>query len=276
MKRKFIDQLGNSVAVPFPPKRIISLVPSQTELLFDLGLNVEIIGITKFCIHPHEQVQTKTRIGGTKNLNLEKIRALQPDLIIGNKEENERGDIEILQKEFPVWMSDNFNLEDAMDMIQKIGELTDRGPEAAYLIHLINSGFGDLQQLALEKKLTQQTLYMIWRKPFMAVGRNTFIDDMLRKIGLQNVIVTSRYPALEVEELATLKPDLVLLSSEPYPFKDKDVEEFQQIFPTARVLIVDGEMFSWYGSRLVKAVGYLFQLQQQLFIHPVALGPKKD
>lgn len=264
MKRTFTDQLGNSISLDFPPKRIISLVPSQTELLFDLGLDIEIVGVTKFCIHPKERVQDKTKIGGTKKLNMNKIRLLKPDLIIGNKEENEKADIEALQLEFPVWMSDIFSLNDATDMIHRIGELTDRSPEAAYLIHLINAGFGDLKKLAIEKSVSQKALYMIWKKPFMAAGRNTFIDDVLRSIGLQNVVVVARYPMLEVEEFSGLKPDLVLLSSEPYPFKQENIEEFEHLLPNSRVLVVDGEMFSWYGSRLVKAVEYLFELQKQL------------
>ena len=276
MKRIFIDQLNRAVTLDFPPKRIVSLVPSQTELLFELGLNTEIVGITKFCIHPEEKVQGKSKIGGTKKLDLEKIRSLKPDLIIGNKEENERADIEELEKEFPVWMSDIFNLEDALDMITQVGELTNRSPEAGYLVHLITAGFKDLQQLALEKRISQSVLYMIWKKPLMSSGRNTFIDDVLRKIGLTNVLETTRYPMLETYMLTRLKPDLVFLSSEPYPFKEKDVEQFQELLPNSRVLIVDGEMFSWYGSRLVKAVEYLFNLQNQLSEHSGEIKHKKD
>lgn len=264
MKKIFTDQLDNRIAFAFPPKRIISLVPSQTELLFDLGLDIEIVGVTKFCIHPKEKVNAKTKIGGTKKLDLDKIRSLKPDLIIGNKEENEKSDIETLQQEFPVWMSDIINLEDAKEMIHRIGELTDRSPEAAYLIHLIHAGFQDLQKLALEKRISQKVLYMIWKKPFMAAGRNTFIDDVLRRVGLQNVLGESRYPMLDAVDISVLKPDLVFLSSEPYPFKEKNVEEFRSLLPESSVLIVDGEMFSWYGSRLVKAIGYLFDLQKQL------------
>lgn len=276
MKKIFVDQLGNSVAIDFPPKRIISLVPSQTELLFDLGLDVEIIGVTKFCIHPQEKAQAKTKIGGTKKLDLNKIRSLKPDLIIGNKEENEKADIVALQQEFPVWMSDIVNLEDAKDMIQRIGELTNRSPEATYLTHLINAGFRDLQQLALEKMISQKVLYMIWKKPFMAAGRDTFIDDVLRSVGLQNVLEASRYPMLAADDISGLKPELVLLSSEPYPFKEKNVEEFRHLLPGCRVLIVDGEMFSWYGSRLVKAIGYLFDLQKQLSKEASSQALKKD
>ncbi len=264
MMRTFTDQLGNSVSFNFPPKKIVSLVPSQTELLFDLGMDPEITGVTKFCIHPENKVHSKMKIGGTKKLNLEMIRALKPDLIIGNKEENERTDIEALQSEFPVWISNILSLEDALEMITRIGDLVDRAPEAAYLNHLINAGFNDLQVLATEKRIDKSVLYLIWKKPFMAAGRQTYIDDILRRIGLINVVSQVRYPSLDNRASEAGGPDLVLLSSEPYPFKEKDVDEFKLLFPSAEIMIVDGEMFSWYGSRLVKAVEYLYYLQQRI------------
>ena len=264
MQRIFVDQLGREVSVNYPPKRIVSIVPSQTELLFELGLDDEIIGITKFCIHPIEKFATRAKVGGTKKLRIDEIRRLQPDLIIGNKEENTQSEIELLMQEFPVWMSDICNLDDAMKTIQLIGEMVDRGPEAAYLNHLINAGFTDLQTLALNHGINQSVAYVIWKDPYMFAGRNTFIDDVLRKIGLNNAIVTDRYPSLSLEEFKALNCELVFLSSEPYPFKKKHIEELQLLLPKAKILLVDGEMFSWYGSRLIKAVQYLFNFQQQL------------
>ncbi|RZL44030.1 MAG: cobalamin-binding protein [Pedobacter sp.] len=264
MQKNFTDQLGNQVTFNYPPKRIVSIVPSQTELLFDLGLDDEVIAITKFCIHPIEKFAAKTKIGGTKKLLIEKIRDLKPDLIIGNKEENTQGEIELLMQEFPVWMSDISNLEEAMVTISQIGELVNREPEAAYLNHLINAGFTDLQTLAVEKNINQTVAYLIWKDPYMVAGKKTFIDDILRKIGLQNVIKQSRYPELDLFELQTLNPKLIFLSSEPYPFKQKHIDEIQSALPNAKVMLVDGEMFSWYGSRLVKAVQYFFEFQDEL------------
>lgn len=264
MQRKFTDQLGRAITINYPPKRIISIVPSQTELLFELGLDDEVIGITKFCTHPIEKFATRAKVGGTKKLRIDEIRRLQPDLIIGNKEENTQSEIELLMQEFPVWMSDIYNLDDAMETIQLIGEMVDRGPEAAYLNHLINAGFTDLQTLALNRGINQSVAYVIWKDPYMFAGRNTFIDDVLRRIGLNNAIATERYPALSLEELKALNCELVFLSSEPYPFKKKHIEELQFILPKAKILLVDGEMFSWYGSRLIKAVQYLYNFQQQL------------
>ncbi len=250
--------------INYPPKRIISLVPSQTELLFDLGLDQEVVGLTKFCIHPIEKFAAKQKVGGTKKLKIDIIRALKPDLVIGNKEENSRADIELLQQEFPVWMSDIYNLEDAMQTISDLGNLVDRQPEAAYLNHLINAGFRDLQTLALEKAIDKTVAYVIWRDPYMLAGRDTFINDILQKIGLRNIIEQNRYPEIKLSQLKTKSCELILLSSEPYPFKEKHIKEIKAVLPNTKVMLVDGEMFSWYGSRLVKAVQYFFEFQNQL------------
>ncbi|MBC7417489.1 MAG: ABC transporter substrate-binding protein [Pedobacter sp.] len=263
MQKSFIDQLGNSITISFPPKRIVSVVPSQTELLFDLGLNDEVIGLTKFCIHPMEKFASRTKIGGTKKLNLDLIEQLEPDLIIGNKEENSRQDIEFLQKRFPVWMSDIYTIEDAMKTISQIGAMVDRAPEADYLNHLIEAGFRDLALLATQHNINKRVAYVIWKDPYMAVGRQTFIDSVLTTIGLTNVVTLGRYPEISLAELRALDCELVLLSSEPYPFKEKHISEIKESLPNVEVRLVDGEMFSWYGSRMVKAVQYFFNLQKQ-------------
>ena len=264
MQKTFTDQLGRNISINYPVKKIISIVPSQTELLFELGLKDEVIGITKFCIHPEHHFKTKTKVGGTKKLNIELIRSLKPDLIIGNKEENTKEDIELLEKEFPVWMSDIHTLEGAVETISQIGELVDRQPEAGYLNHLINAGFTDLQTLAVQAGIDKKVAYIIWKGPYMVAGRHTFINDILMKNGLTNVIKEERYPETDLNTLALLKPDLVFLSSEPYPFKEKHIEELKLAIPAAKIMLVNGEMFSWYGSRLVKAVEYLFYLQKEL------------
>ncbi|UKT62201.1 helical backbone metal receptor [Pedobacter mucosus] len=265
MQKSFTDQMGRRVTFDFPPKRIISIVPSQTELLFDLGLDSEIVGLTKFCIHPIEKFAERTKVGGTKKLNIDLIKDLKPDLIIGNKEENTQSDIEELAAHFPVWMSDIFTLDDAMKTIMEIGALVDKEPEANYLNHLIYAGFRDLKMLALQNKIDRKVAYLIWRKPYMAAGKNTFIDDVLLSNGMTNVIKQNRYPIVTLEELKTLDCDLILLSSEPYPFNEKHIEEIKNAIPDTTILLVDGEMFSWYGSRLVKAVQYFFEFQKQLY-----------
>lgn len=259
--RTFKDQLGRIISVPYPPQWIISLVPSQTELLFDLGLDQEIIGITKFCIRPSVKFKSITKIGGTKTLNLQKIRELKPDLIIGNKEENEQSQIEELMKEFPVWMSDIHALDDAIEMINLIGRLTAKEKKAQLLASEIKTGFESIKS-ADRKRL--RAAYFIWKDPYMIAGRNTFIDDILKRAGFDNVSNLTRYPEITTEQVGEAQPDVILLSSEPYPFKDVHVKEMQSVCPHAKVMIVDGELFSWYGSRLLRTPSYLTSLREEL------------
>ena len=250
------DQMGRSVEVPQNPQRIVSLVPSQTELLFDLGLGDRVVGVTKFCIHPDTWRKSKTNVGGTKNYRLEVIRDLNPDLIIGNKEENEKEGIEQLAEEFPVWMSDIYTLEDAFTMMHSIGELTNTTSATGHLTEEIRQGFS---QLSMRGK-NRSVLYLIWQKPYMAAGKHTFIDEMLKACGFVNAVTDDRYPSLTIEEVQALSPDLVFLSSEPFPFKEKHLKELQEMLPNSEVKLVDGEMFSWYGSRLKLATAYFQSL----------------
>ena len=249
-----VDQMGRSVLVPKHPQRIISLVPSQTELLYDLGLGERVVGITKFCIHPDTWFRTKHRVGGTKKVDMAKLRALKPDLIIGNKEENDRKDIEALEQEFPVWMSDVRDLSGALDMIRRLGDLTATQVKAESLITNIGKGFAEVRPL--DPPLT--VAYFIWREPFMTAGQGTFINDMLQRCGLVNVFDEGdpRYPELTAREVAEADPDVILLPSEPYPFAEKHIAAFNMICPGTPVRLVDGELFSWYGSRLLKAPAY--------------------
>ena len=244
------------------PKRIISVVPSQTELLFYLGLDEEVIGITKFCIHPADKFKSVTKIGGTKQLDIEKIKALQPDLIIANKEENERNQIERLMKFFPVYVSDISDLPGALTMIERVGELVNREEAAKALNTAISSQFDALTF----PQSNLRAAYFIWRKPYMAAGKGTFIDAMLQKCGLTNAFETERYPEIDAAALIKANPDVVLLSSEPYPFKEKHIAEFRAMLPSAIIKVVDGEMFSWYGSRLLLAPGYFEEVVKELCI----------
>ncbi len=246
--------MGREVEYSYPPKRIVSVVPSQTELLYDLGLDEEVVGITKFCVHPEAWFRSKTRIGGTKQLYIDKIRDLKPDLIIANKEENTQDQIEELAKEFPVWLSDIQNIPQALQMIQVVGQLAGKEHKAAGIVDHVVGGFNALKRATAPKRVA----YFIWYKPWMSVGKDTFISNMIHTIGWQNVFADrSRYPEITLEELKEYNPELVLLSSEPFPFKEKHIDEIKAILPNADVKLVDGEMFSWYGSRMLKAVGYM-------------------
>ena len=259
-QRRFKDQLNRTIAMNFPPRRIISLVPSQTELLFDLGLTDEVVGITKFCIHPNDQFRVKTRVGGTKQLHFDRIHELAPELIIANKEENQKADIEQLEKEYPVWISDIKNLDDAIMMINQIGELTNREVVARKLSAHIKSMFKPFPLLP-----TIRAAYFIWRQPFMVAASGTFIHEMMKWAGFDNVFAhMSRYPEVSLEELAQTNPQAILLSSEPYPFKNKHLAAFQEACPKAAIKLVDGELFSWYGSRLQLSPPYFSSLHQEI------------
>jgi len=252
MSVEHTDQMGRKVAVPEKPLRIVSIVPSQTELLVDLGLKDRLVGITKFCVHPVGLKKEVTLVGGTKKLNFDKIRELKPDLIIGNKEENFYDDIVQLEKEFPVWMSDIYTLEDSFEFMQLIGEVV--GVETESLVNRIRTEFDALER-AVAGLPWKTAYYLIWNKPTMLAGSNTFIDDMLQRLHLKNIAPAPRYPEIEWSE-TTPKPDVILLSSEPFPFKEKHCAELRERFPDAKVMLVDGEYFSWYGSRLLGAPKY--------------------
>ncbi|GAB3227710.1 helical backbone metal receptor [Hymenobacter seoulensis] len=253
------DQMNRRVAVPFPPRRIVSLVPSQTELLYDLGLAERVVGATKFCIHPAEARSHAAVIGGTKNFHFEQIAELKPDLIIGNKEENYQEGIEQLADMFPVWMSDITTLDDSLDMIQRVGFITGRKDAAEQIATSIATSFSELTTPA---ELTTAA-YFIWRKPYMVAAGGTFITDMLARAGFSNAFGhLGRYPEVTAELLQAAAPQQILLSSEPYPFSQKHLAEFQALCPEATVRVVDGELFSWYGSRLRHSAAYFRELQQ--------------
>ncbi|HEU4716490.1 MAG TPA: helical backbone metal receptor [Bacteroidia bacterium] len=261
----FTDQMGREIHLPARPQRIVSLVPSQTELLHDLGLEHEVAGITKFCIHPESWFRSKKRVGGTKQLNFEAIRALQPDLIIGNKEENEEEQVLALMNEFPVWMSDIRTLDDALAMIKALGNITGTGEKAGAIAGDIREKFSAFDREAAS--FPEKTVaYFIWKNPFMVAGNGTFIHSMLGRCGWKNVFsdLPGRYPEITIQDLQEKNPELVVLSSEPYPFAEKHVGEFSLHLPQSKVIVADGEMFSWYGSRLRLAPGYFSALIKSL------------
>ncbi|RZK26227.1 MAG: cobalamin-binding protein [Hymenobacter sp.] len=249
--------MGREVRFAYPPLRIVSLVPSQTELLVDLGLQKQLEGVTKFCIHPPDARHQASVIGGTKDFDFVKIRAARPDLLIGNKEENYQEGIVELARHYPVWMSNIANLPEALDMIRRIGAITGKTHLAEPLAATITNEFNRLLAPALVP-----AAYFIWRKPYMVAASGTFIDDMLRRAGFSNAFVhLGRYPQVTPEQLAQAAPKRIFLSSEPYPFKDKHLAEFQEICPAADVQLVDGELFSWYGSRLRLSAAYFQTLR---------------
>jgi ABC-type Fe3+-hydroxamate transport system substrate-binding protein len=253
----YIDQLQRSIILHQTPLRIVSLVPSLTELLYDLGLGEKVVGITKFCIHPRQWFISKTRVGGTKSVNIETVHALKPDLIIASKEENVKEQIDELHKYHPVLMSDVKTLQDIYRLIDQLGVITASSDTAAEIVSSIQKGFAALGSAKARKK----TCYLIWRNPYLTVGGDTFIHHLLDICGFENIFGhLQRYPEIKLDQVRDANCDLVLLSSEPFPFKEKHIADLEKLLPHARIELVDGELFSWYGSRLLYAPGYFKEL----------------
>lgn len=256
---KLKDQIGRELLLEQPAKRIVSLVPSLSELVADLGARNQLVGLTSWCVHPKGMREEKVVIGGTKNLDIESIKALQVDLIIGNKEENIQEQVEDLGDDIPVYISDVESLRDAYDMITDIGRLAGRTSEAEEMV-------ANFQ--ALERQITKQEelsfLYFIWRDPWMVAGRESYISHLLELVGLQNLAPKNagRYPELSWEDIQSLNPDRIILSSEPYRFKSGDLKGFQEA--GFRSHLVDGELFTWYGSRIGKSLRFL---RKNPFLH---------
>jgi len=255
---EFQDQMGHTITLREYPQRIISLVPSLTELLFDLGLEEKIVGVTRYCILPEEKVALKIKVGGPKEFQFQVIDDLKPDLIIGNKEENYREGIRRLQDKYPVWMSDIVTIDNALKMIGSMGRLVNRDQHADQLVDEIQTGF---RELTFTPQL--KVAYLIWKNPCMAAGGNTFIHEMLHLCGFINLFEKkSRYPRITPEELEGAA--VILLSSEPYPFTPEDVKSFRKRYPKKVICHVDGPMFSWYGSRMKYAPAYFRRLREAL------------
>lgn len=250
------DDLGRVLSIR-SANRIVSLVPSLTELLFDLGLESRIVGVTKFCLRPARARRVARKVGGTKQFDFDQMKELQPDLIIANKEENDKEGIQRLAKDYPVYVSDIYDLKDALRTIHNIGRMTDSILSAQRIMDRIQKGFTKIRHL-----FQGDVLYFIWESPYMVAAHHTFIDHILTWVGFQNMAKhLSRYPELSIDILHKMSPEHVLLSSEPYPFKENHIQAFQAIFPQAEVHLVDGEMFSWYGSRLQYAPDYFKGLE---------------
>lgn len=259
------DPLGTAFEIESTPKRIISLVPSLTETLFDLGLEENIVGVTKFCVHPFHLKSTKKIIGGTKKVHYEKIRLLEPDFIIANKEENTEEMVVELRKICPVWVTDIVTVEDVLQTITDFGKIFNCRMEARKWTDKIAFSFAEFQQLSKGLQVRKVT-YFIWKNPYMVAGTDTFIDVLLQLNKFANCYANQgRYPEINLELLEKeADPEVILLSSEPYPFSDADAFEIGRNTHHAKTIFVDGEMFSWYGTRLNKSFDYFKRLQSKL------------
>ncbi len=263
--KQLTDQIGTLHSFETAPKRIISLVPSQTELLCDLGLEDKIVGITKFCVHPYHLKSTKKMVGGTKKVHYEKIRLLNPDIIICNKEENTKEIVEKLAEICPVWVTNILTVEDNLQMITDFGQLFNCRTEAQKWNDKLVFGLQDFKTYIKDKPF-KKVAYFIWKNPFMVAGSDNYINELLKLNHFTNIYADKgRYPEIELKKMRLEgDPDVVLLSSEPYPFKEEDAFEIGRFTHHAKTVFVDGEMFSWYGTRLLKAFSYFKQMHERL------------
>lgn len=263
---KLIDQIGQEHIFENTPKRIVSLVPSQTELLCDLGLEEQIVGVTKFCVHPFYLKEIKEVIGGTKQVHIDKIKVLQPDIIIANKEENTFEIFEELKGICPIWVTDIVSLDDNNQMINDFGVLFNRRTDAKKWIDKIKFAQKDFMNFVKDKPV-YDVAYFIWRNPFMVAGNNTFINELLKINKFSNIYANreERYPEIIINRIKLDgDPELVFLSSEPYPFKEEHAFEIGRHTHHGKTIFVDGEMFSWYGTRVVKAFEYFKIIHSRL------------
>lgn len=242
------------------PRRLVSLVPSLTETLAALGLDAETVGLTRFCVHPPGWKARKRIVGGTKTVDVERVRALAPDLVVANREENVREQVEAIGAFAPVLLTDVETVDGALAAVRTLGAATGRDAEADRLARDIAAALA-----ALPPAVPQRAVYLIWRDPWMTVGGDTFIHAMLHAAGFANAFGDhARYPVVTPADVAAARPDVLLLSSEPYPFAQKHVAEAQALAPDARVALADGEAFSWYGPRMLHAPAAVADLRARL------------
>ncbi|WP_026777029.1 ABC transporter substrate-binding protein [Polaribacter sp. Hel_I_88] len=262
---KFKDQINTVFELKNTPQRIICLVPSITELLVDLGLQNSIVGITKFCVHPSFLIEEKMIVGGTKNIKVDKIKALQPDIILCNKEENTKEIVESCREIAITHVSDIYTIADTLALIHQYGKIFNCEAKSKHIILEILKKHNNFLNF-IENKSIKKVAYFIWRKPWMVAASNTFINYLLDTNKFENIFKNQeRYPEIDLKELQNLERiDYIFLSSEPYPFKTNHITELQKKFPSTKIILVNGEYFSWYGSRLLKAFKYFKELHNQL------------
>lgn len=259
--QKFHDQLGRSLELADSVNKIVCLVPSITELLYDLGLEEKIVGRTKFCVFDDHDYKKAQVVGGTKTVHYDKIKALSPNLIICNKEENTEEIVKTLEKDFPIYVSTVQTVHGALSMIDDLGKILDVDEKSQQLIRAINE-----KQKAFHaiEKPERKCMYLIWQKPFMSIGIDTFIYHMLQEMNFISVLRDFRYPEISEEEMKNSSAEFILLSDEPFPFGESHKKEIENKITGKKVILVDGSYFSWYGSRILKAYDYMLQLHQEL------------
>lgn len=255
--------------------RIASLVPSLTELLFALGLEDSVVARTGFCVHPRNKVRRVTKVGGTKDVDIDALLATRPTHLVVNIDENRKETIALLRQHIPeIVVTHPLVPDDNLDLYLEFGRLFDRSSEAAVLASNYASARSDLGR-ATRGVRSLKVLYLIWKDPWFTVARPTYVSSMLTSANLLTLPVdsNSRYPILSVDDPVWQETDLILLSSEPYSFRKKHVDELSRTLKTRRpILLVDGELLSWYGNRAIIGLRYLQELRAQIDLQIAATG----
>ena len=262
-----VDELQRPISLPAYPQRIVSLVPSITETLFALGAGASVVGVTSFCTHPPEQVAGLTKVGGTKNPDLEAILRLRPDVVILNEEENRREDFGWLEEHgLCVYVTAPRTVRDGIDMIERLGRLTGRSEDGQTLAHALRQQ-ADRLATDLKDQPRLRVFCPIWRKPWMSFNAQTYIDDMLWTCGGENIFRTKaeRYCTVSLDEVAVADPQVVVLPSEPYPFAAKHFVHLKPLAETVagkmgHLYCVDGMALCWYGPRIADGLTQLGRL----------------
>lgn len=249
--------------LPAPPTRIVSLVPSLTEALFALGLGDRVVAVTDWCVHPADRVAQLPKIGGTKNPDVKRIESLAPHLVIANQEENRRRDVERLEGAgIPVWLTYPRTVREGAELLEALCELGVDPETRRQVVDPVSQAVAAAERAPLDEPLP--VFCPIWRDPWMAVGGDTYADDLIRLCGGRNVFATApgrRYPRVTVDQIVAARPELVLLPDEPYAFGPRDVAELSGLdLPAARegrIHLIDGTLVSWYGPRIRQAIATL-------------------
>ena len=266
MSARLVDAAGTEHTPVSGSPRIVSLVPSITELVSDLGLADAIVGRTGFCIHPRETLRAVPKVGGTKDVDLGAVRALSPTHVIVNVDENRKEDARALAGFVPTLVVTHpLAPLDNLALYRLIGGIFGREREAEALCRRFEGEHAALQSASAAFS-PERVLYLIWKKPWMTVSRDTYVSRMLAMVKWETVPETSedRYPTISLDDPALSETPVVLLSSEPYRFRELHLDEVRKRLPGRSVALIDGEMTSWYGSRAIKALGYLARFRAGL------------
>jgi ABC-type Fe3+-hydroxamate transport system substrate-binding protein len=245
------------------PQRIVSLVPSLTEALFALGLGERVVGVTEWCVHPAEGVAPLAKIGGTKSPDIRAVLALRPDLVIANREENRRRDVERLESAgIRVWVTHPRTVRDGVELLGALADLGAPEERKRAVVGPAMAALAGAEQQGFERRV--RVVCPIWRDPWMVVGDDTYAHDLITLCGGENVfagVSQRRYPRVKLAEIEAAAPELILLPDEPYAFGQRDAQELAALdIPAAhagRIHLIDGTLVSWYGPRILQAIDTL-------------------